>query len=56
MESELLIESATGGGASDFHLEAGLPAVEHVRGHCGFLANPFHRRRVWEDSQATTVK
>jgi hypothetical protein len=32
MELESLIESAAGGGASDLHLEAGMPAAVRVRG------------------------
>jgi len=42
---ESLIESAAGGGASDLHLEAGMPAAVRVRGALQVPARPFHRGR-----------
>ena len=41
MELETLIESAAGNGASDLHLEGGMPAALRVRGALRVLGEPI---------------
>ena len=48
MELESLIESAAGGGASDLHLEAGMPAAVRVRGALQVSGEPVPPRALAE--------
>ena len=48
MELESLIESAAGGGASDLHLEAGMPAAVRVRGALQVSGEPIPPRALAE--------
>jgi twitching motility protein PilT len=48
MELESLIESAAGGGASDLHLEAGMPAAVRVRGALQISGEPVPPRALAE--------
>ncbi len=48
MELESLIESAAGGGASDLHLEAGMPAAVRVRGALQISGEPIPPRALAE--------
>ncbi len=48
MELESLIETAAGGGASDLHLEAGMPAAVRVRGALQVSGEPVPPRALAE--------
>src|ERR1035438_10723026 len=48
MELESLIETAAGGGASDLHLEAGMPAAVRVRGALQVSDEPVPPRALAE--------
>jgi twitching motility protein PilT len=48
MEIESLIESAAGSGASDLHLEAGMPAAVRVRGALRVLGEPIAPKMLLE--------
>src|ERR1035438_10435411 len=48
MELDSLIESAAGGGASDLHLEAGMPAEMRIRGALRVTGEPIVPRALTE--------
>ena len=48
MELETLIESAAGGGASDLHLEPGMPAAVRIRGALRVTGEPVAPRALTE--------
>ena len=48
MELDSLIESAAGGGASDLHLEAGMPAAMRIRGTLRVSGEPVAPRALAE--------
>ena len=48
MELESLIESAASSGASDLHLEAGMPAAMRIRGTLRITGEPIAPRALME--------